>query len=87
MESVVDPTIVSYVVTIILGVLATFFGKKWITAKDYFSKVTLTATKFAMALKDTSDAIEDDNITPEEAKRIIASWRAVIEEAKSFVNK
>lgn len=80
-----DPELVAYGLTIVLGLLATAFGKKWQTAKDTFAKGQLTTMKLAQTLKVVSDAIADDKITAEEEKKIIAIWKDTIDEAKGIV--
>lgn len=73
----VDPEMVSYIITIILGLLAAYFGKKW-------QQFKVTTTKFSIAIKELSDAIQDDRISQEEAERIVEAWKTVIEEAKKI---
>ena len=74
----IDPQILSYITTIILGVLATVFGKKWVTGK-------VVTTKFALAINELTNAIEDDRITQDEAERIVEAWKDVINEAKILI--
>lgn len=76
----VNPELISYIVTIILGILAAVFGKNWVQGK-------LVTTKFALAVKELADAIEDDRITQEEAERIVEAWKSVINEAKELIQK
>lgn len=75
----IDPELISYLITIILGVIATYFGDKWVKAKAL-------ATKFSVAIRELTIAIEDDRITQQEAERIVESWSDVINEANSFFN-
>jgi len=82
----IDPENIVYVVTLILGVAATIFGKKWQTAKNLFAKGQTTSMKFALALQEVSIAIEDDKITQQEAERIVARWKDVINEANNVRN-
>ena len=81
----IDPEMISYIVTIILGALATFMGTKWQKIKNMFSQSQLTMTKFAQAIQVLSEAIEDDRITQKEAEAIVKSWKEVIDEAKRTV--
>jgi len=74
----IDPELVSYVITIVLGLIATVFGKKWVSGKS----VTI---KFAIAINELAEAIEDDRITQEEAERIVRTWSDVIGEAKGLI--
>ena len=73
----IDPELISYLLTIILGILATFFGDKWVKGKNI-------SLKFAVAIRELTKAIEDDRITQEEAVRIVESWSDVIEEANGL---
>ena len=82
----IDPEYIVYIVTLILGVVATIFGKKWSTAKNLFAQGQNTSMKFALALQELSLAIEDDRITQEEAERIVARWKEVIDEANNLRN-
>jgi len=81
----IDPEMVSYIVTVILGILATLMGTKWQKIKNMFSQSQLTTLKFAQALQVLSEAIEDDRITQKEAEDIVKSWKEVIDEAKRTV--
>jgi len=83
----VDPEIVAYIITIILAVLSMVLGKKYKTAKTKFSDVSHLATELAEALKDTSEAIEDEYVTEDEAKLIVKQWKEVIEAGKKLLNK
>lgn len=74
----VNPELISYIATIILGVLAAIFGKKWVHGKSI-------TTKFAFAIKELTDAIQDDRISQEEAERIVEAWKDVIKEAKDLI--
>lgn len=82
----IDPETISYVATIVLGVLATFLGDRWRKAKDKFNQGQQTTLKFALAIKELTEAIEDDRITQEEAVRIVEAWKQVINEAGSILN-
>lgn len=70
----IDPELVAYLLTVILGVLATFFGEKWVKGRDF-------SLKISVALKELAVAIQDDAIDQAEAERIVASWKDVIDEA------
>ena len=80
----IDPEYLVYIITIVLGAVATFFGKKWSTAKNLFAQSQTISMKFALALQEVSTAIEDDKITQEEAERIVARWKDVIDDANNF---
>lgn len=81
----IDPEMVSYIITVILGLLATLMGTKWQKIKNLFSQSQQTTLKFAQALQVLSEAIEDDRITQKEAEAIVKSWKEVIDEAKRTV--
>lgn len=81
----IDPEMVSYIITIILGLLATLMGTKWQKIKNLFAQSQQTTLKFAQALQCLSDAIEDDRITQKEAEDIVNAWKEVINEAKITV--
>lgn len=83
----IDPELVAYAITLILGILATFLGDRWQKAKNKFSQSQLVSLKFAQALKVLSTSIEDDRITIEEEKKIVNTWKELIDEAKSLVGK
>jgi len=76
----IDPETIAYLVSLILGILSVFLGEKYVKYKQ-------KAMAFAAALKVTADAIEDDKITPEEAKTIVDNWKSFIDEAKQLLNK
>ena len=80
-----DTEILLQLISAILAIIAIIFGSKWANAKNELVKLTRLNTRLASALKATSDAIEDDRITPEEEKVIVERWRAVIEEAKKLL--
>ena len=73
------------IITIILGLLSTYFGSKWIKTKNALYGTSLFTQKLAIALRTLSEAVEDDRITPEEEKKIIEEWREIIEEGKKLV--
>lgn len=73
----IDPQLISYIATIILGLVATFFGEKWVKGKA-------VSMKFAIGINTLTEAIVDDRITQEEAERIVEAWQGVIEEAKGI---
>lgn len=78
----IDPEIIAYAATLILGILSAIFGKKWAAAKEKFALSEQKVLKVAAALKATSDAIKDDIITPEEEQAIVKNWKDIIDEAK-----
>lgn len=80
-----DTEILLQLISAILAIIATVLGSKWANAKNELVKLTRLNTRLASALKATSDAIEDDRITPEEEKIIVERWRAVIDEAKKLL--
>lgn len=81
----VDPNIIAYAATLILAVLSALLGKKWSVAKDKFADSEKLALKMAAALKATSEAIEDNAITPKEEKIIVSRWSDLIDEAKDLL--
>jgi len=80
MDLALNSEIIAYILTFVLAVLSLVFGEKYV-------KYRVKATKFALALKATIDAIEDNKITPEEAKTIIKHWKGIFEEAKLLLKK
>ena len=83
----IDTNVLLQFISSVLALLAIFLGSKWAKAKSEIAEMSKLMTKFAAALKATSDAIQDDRITPEEEKAIIESWQYVIEEAKKLLGK
>ncbi len=73
----IDPQLISVIGTIILGLVATFFGEKWVKGKS-------VSMKFAIGINTLTEAIVDDRITQEEAMRIVEAWKGVIDEAKGI---
>lgn len=83
----IDTNVLLQLISSILGLLSIFLGSKWAKAKAELTEMSKLTTKLAAALKATSDAIQDDRITPEEEKVIVESWQYVIEEAKKLLGK
>jgi len=81
----IDPEIISYVVSLLLAILSLVFGDKYIKYKQKFADSQQLAVKLSAALKATSDAIEDDKITPEEQKTIVEKWKDLIDSAKGLL--
>lgn len=82
----VDPEIIAYVITIALAVLSMVLGKKYKTAKSKFSEISGIAKELAEALKATSEAIEDEHISSDEAKEIVKQWKDVIEQGEKLLD-
>ena len=82
----ISPEIVAYIITIILALLSVILGKKYKTAKTKFSDMSSLAADLAVALKDTSEAIEDEYVSEDEAKLIVKQWKEVIEAGKKLLN-
>ena len=80
-----DPEMVAYIITIVLGLISALLGSKWQKAKTGLSDSQLVVFKVSQALKVTSEAIEDDQVSSEEEKRIVNSWKDVIDEAKDML--
>lgn len=80
MDLALDSETIAYILSFVLAVLSLVFGEKYV-------KYRVKATKFAIALKATIDAVEDDKITPEEAKSIIEHWKDIFDEAKLLLKK
>lgn len=76
----ISPEIIAYIITAILAILSVALGKKWSMAKRL-------AKELAEALTATTRAIEDDHVTPDEAKKIIKEWTEVIEAGKKLLNQ
>ena len=83
----VEPELIAYAITLIVSVLATFLGDRWQKAKKMLAQSQLTSLKFAQSLKVLSTSIEDDKITAEEEKKIVSTWKELIDEAKYLVGK
>lgn len=81
----IDPEIIAYVLSILLGIISAIFGEKYVKFKQKFADSEQVTIKLAAALKATSDAIEDDKITPEEQKAIVDHWKDLINEAKRLL--
>ena len=81
----VDPEIVAYIISSILGIVSIVFGNKYIAYKQKFADSEKTVIKIAAALKATSDAIEDDNLTYDEEQAIVAQWKDVISDARTML--
>jgi len=81
----IDPELVAYVATLLMTLAVAFMGKKWQGMKDKFSQSQIISFKFAQGLKVMSEAIDDDNISPEEEQNIIKAWKDVIDEAGTLV--
>ena len=81
----VDPELVSYIITTILGLLSIVFGKKYVTYKQKVADTEKTALKIAAALKATSDAIEDDKLTYDEEQAVVAAWKDIITNARNML--
>lgn len=81
----VDPELVAYLITIILAILSSLLGKKWVTAKNKLSETSNLAIKLASALKTTSEAIEDNRVTNKEEQEIVKRWKEVIEQGKELL--
>lgn len=81
----INPEIIAYVISVILAIVSATLGKKYIKFKDKFADLQQVTIKLSAALKATSDAIEDDKITPEEQKAIVDHWRDLIDEAKRLL--
>ena len=83
----ISPEIVAYVITIALAALSMILGKKYKTAKSKFTDVSHLATELAEALKQTSEAIEDEHVTEDESKQIVKQWKDVIEAGEKLLDK
>jgi len=81
MDINVDPELVSYILSAVLGIFALFLGDRWRKIKDKFAEGQLLTMKFAIAIQELSKAIEDDKITQEEAEDIVNSWKEIIDDA------
>jgi len=80
----IDTNVLLQFISSVLALLAIFLGSKWAKAKSEIAEMSKLMTKFAAALKATSDAIQDDRITPEEEKAIVEAWKDVIKEAQNM---
>lgn len=85
MEIVLDSDVIAGIITLVLAILSTALGGKYTLAKKKLAELTDLTKDLARALKVTSEAIEDDKVTPEEEKHIVESWRDVIEKAKELL--
>jgi len=85
MEIVISSELISEILTIVLALLSAYLGKKYRTAKNKLQETASFTEKLAMALKITSEAIEDDKVTPDEEKRIVQRWKEVIEAGKEYL--
>ena len=83
----IPPEIVAYILTIALIILSMVLGGKYKTAKSKFFDVSHLATELAQALKATSEAIDDEHISEDEAKGIVKQWKEVIEAGKKLLNQ
>lgn len=68
------------IATAVLGIIAFFGGVRWRRAKN-------TAKELAEAVFCSVEAILDDEVTPEEAKRVVDEWREAIEKAGEWAGK
>ena len=85
MNITISSELLTEILTIILALLSVYLGKKYQTAKKELQKMVNFTEKLAMALKITSQAIEDDKVTPEEEKKIVQRWKEVIDMGKEFL--
>jgi len=60
------------VLSVILGILAIYFGFQ-------YAKFKKVVEELAEAVMETSKAIEDDNITEDELKKLVKEWKDVLE--------
>jgi len=74
----VDPELIAYIVSMVLGILSIVLGDKYVKYKQKFADTEKVTVKISAALKAISDAIADDRITPEEEKAIVEHWKNVI---------
>ena len=81
----VDPELISYGISLILALLSIVFGDKYVKYKQKFADAEKVTVKISAALKATSDAVTDDNITPDEEQAIVEHWKGVIAEAKHIL--
>ena len=81
----IDPELIAYIISMVLGVLSIVLGDKYVKYKQKFADTEKVTVKISAALKATSDAIEDDRITPEEEQAIVDHWKDVIDEAKNIL--
>ena len=81
----IDPQIISYAATIILGILATVFGDKYLKFKDKMYQGQQTTMQFAVAVQKLTEAIDDDRITQEEAEEITAAFKEIITQANQIL--
>jgi len=77
MDIPITPELIAALVTTIMTLLAALGGAKW-------KKYKKLAIEFGEALYVTTDAIKDDTVTVDEAKRLIKEWEEVIELAKEL---
>jgi len=82
----ISPEIVAYIITIILVVLSLVLGGKYKIAKSKFTDLSYLAKELAEALKQTSEAIEDEYISEDETKQIVKQWQEVIEAGKKLLD-
>lgn len=75
-----DLEIIAFLISVVLAIVALWFGTAWTKVKSLLREIS-------QALNETSNAIEDNNLTKEELKRIIAQWRDVIELAREIAKK
>ena len=83
----INPELIVYAVTVILSILSVIFGEKYRKYKQKFMDTSKLAEEFSEALLATTNAIEDDKLTPEEAQKIVAEWQDVVDEAKKLLGK
>lgn len=67
----VDVSLVAQALTIVLGVLAIYFGSK-------YRKVKNAMKELAEAINTTYKALEDNKLTEEELKQLIKEWKDFI---------
>jgi len=75
-----DIDLIMQIVVAVLFVVSLFCGLKWKQAKGLLKEV-------AEALTATSDALEDNDITALERKKLFKEWGDVIMAAKGLVGK
>jgi len=81
----ISPELLAYIITALLAILSAAFGSKYLMGKKKLSETVILAKELAEALKATSEAIADEHVTEEEAKKIVKEWKDVIEAGKKLL--
>lgn len=82
----ISPEIVAYIITVVLAVLSIVLGGKYKIVKSKFSDLSCLAVELAEALKQTSEAIEDEYVTEDEAKLIVKQWKEVLKAGEKLLD-